>query len=54
MYKQDSLPGSKKMTKAETQTSPTSRINYLDALLYLLAGGAMFVISISFLLWLRF
>jgi hypothetical protein len=29
-------------------------INVLDALLYLIAGGAMTIISISFLLWLQF
>jgi hypothetical protein len=30
------------------------QINLMDALLYLLAGSAMLIISISFLLWLRF
>jgi hypothetical protein len=29
-------------------------INIMDALLYLLAGSAMTIISISFLMWLRF
>ena len=29
-------------------------INIMDAFLYLLAGSAMAIISISFLLWLRF
>jgi|GEM_PF-1851935 len=29
-------------------------INVLDALLYLVAGGAMTIMSLSFLLWLRF
>jgi len=29
-------------------------INVLDALLYLLAGGSMTIISVSFLLWLQF
>lgn len=29
-------------------------INIMDALLYILAGSAMSIISISFLLWLRF
>ena len=33
---------------------PNTRINFMDALLYTLAGGAMSIISISFLLWLRF
>ncbi len=31
-----------------------SQINLMDVLLYLLAGSAMLIISISFLLWLRF
>jgi len=31
-----------------------SQINLMDAFLYLLAGSAMLIISISFLLWLRF
>ena len=31
-----------------------SRINVMDALLYTLAGSAMLIISISFLLWLQF
>jgi hypothetical protein len=30
------------------------QINLMDAFLYLLAGSAMLIISISFLLWLRF
>ena len=30
------------------------QINFMDALLYVLAGSAMLIISISFLLWLRF
>ena len=29
-------------------------INVLDALLYLVAGGSMTIISVSFLLWLQF
>ncbi|MEJ2197120.1 MAG: hypothetical protein P8X54_00935 [Desulfuromonadales bacterium] len=29
-------------------------LNVLDALLYLIAGGAMTIISVSFLLWLQF
>ena len=32
----------------------TNRINFMDALLYTLAGSAMVIISVSFLLWLRF
>ena len=31
-----------------------SQITLMDAFLYLLAGSAMLIISISFLLWLRF
>ena len=31
-----------------------SQINLMDVFLYLLAGSAMLIISISFLLWLRF
>ena len=31
-----------------------SQINLMDLFLYLLAGSAMLIISISFLLWLRF
>lgn len=30
------------------------QINVMDALLYVLAGSAMLIISLSFLLWLRF
>ena len=29
-------------------------LHFMDALLYLLAGSAMTIISVSFLLWLRF
>jgi len=29
-------------------------LNILDALLYLVAGGAMSIISVTFLLWLQF
>ncbi len=31
-----------------------TQINLMDGFLYLLAGSAMTIISISFLLWLRF
>jgi len=34
----------------KTRTS----LNLMDAFLYLLAGSAMTIISVSFLLWLRF
>lgn len=30
------------------------QIGFMDALLYLMAASAMLIISISFLLWLRF
>lgn len=30
------------------------QINLMDAFMYLLAGSAMAIISVSFLLWLRF
>ena len=33
---------------------PRMQINLMDALLYLLAGSSMAIISVSFLLWLRF
>jgi hypothetical protein len=32
----------------------SGQINVLDALLYLVAGSTMTIISVSFLLWLRF
>jgi len=31
-----------------------TQISIMDALLYLLTGSAMVIISVSFLLWLRF
>lgn len=31
-----------------------SQINIMDTLLYILAGSSMAMISVSFLLWLRF
>ncbi len=42
------------MTKTIDAHKTRAQINILDALLYLLAGGSMVIISISFLLWLRF
>ena len=41
---------------AKTLDNEKARIplNIMDALLYLLAGSAMLMISVSFLLWLRF
>lgn len=29
-------------------------VNFMDALLYVLAGSSMAILSLSFLLWLRF
>lgn len=31
-----------------------TQVNIMDALLYVLAGSSMVIISVSFLLWLRF
>ena len=31
-----------------------TQLNIMDALLFILAGSAMTIISVSFLLWLRF
>ena len=42
------------MPKTMDSKKPWSQINLMDAFLYLLAGSAMLIISISFLLWLRF
>ncbi len=42
------MPKSLESRKGRTQ------INVMDAFLYLLAGSAMLIISISFILWLRF
>jgi hypothetical protein len=42
------------MTKSLHHDKTTSRLNFMDALLYTLASSAMLIISISFLLWLRF
>ncbi len=41
---------------AKTLDSEKNRIqiNIMDALLYVLAGSTMAIISVSFLLWLRF
>lgn len=36
------------------QKEANRRMNIMDALLYTLAGSAMSIISVSFLLWLRF
>ena len=42
------------MPKTMDSKKSWSQINLMDAFLYLLAGSAMLIISISFLLWLRF
>ncbi len=42
------------MLKQLDCSEPRTQINIVDTLLYLLTGVAMAVISISFLLWLRF
>ncbi len=42
------------MLKPLDCSEPRTQINIVDALLYLLTGVAMAIISVSFLLWLRF
>lgn len=42
------------MAKTLDNEKTRSPFNIMDALLYVLAGSAMLIISISFLLWLRF
>lgn len=42
------------MPKTFDTRKTKSQINIMDALLYLMAGSAMTIISVSFLLWLRF
>jgi len=42
------------MPKTMNSKKSWPQINLMDAFLYLLAGSAMLIISISFLLWLRF
>lgn len=42
------------MAKTHDNGRPGFNLNIMDALLYLLAGSAMTIISVSFLLWLRF
>ena len=42
------------MAKTLDNEKTKMQINIMDALLYVLAGSAMLMISISFLLWLRF
>jgi hypothetical protein len=42
------------MLKPLDSSEARKQINIVDALLYLLTGIAMTIISVSFLLWLRF
>ncbi len=42
------------MPKTIDNGNNRTSFNVMDALLYLLAGSAMTIISVSFLLWLRF
>lgn len=42
------------MPKTMDNRKTWTQINLMDAFLYLLAGSAMLIISVSFLLWLRF
>jgi hypothetical protein len=42
------------MPKTMNMRKYMSQINLMDAFLYVLAGSAILIISISFLLWLRF
>ena len=42
------------MAKTLDNEKPGMQINFMDVLLFLLAGSAMLIISVSFLLWLRF
>ncbi len=42
------------MAKTLDNEKTKTQINIMDALLYVLAGSAMLMISVSFLLWLRF
>ncbi|MDT8442415.1 MAG: hypothetical protein RQ723_12250 [Desulfuromonadales bacterium] len=42
------------MVKTSTEFKPDSGPGFIDIVLYILAGSAMTILSISFLLWLRF
>ena len=42
------------MAKTLDNEKVRMQFNIMDALLYVLAGSAMLIISVSFLLWLRF
>lgn len=37
-----------------SSSKPSQRLQAIDALLYLIAGSAMLIISVTFLNWLRF
>lgn len=45
---------SRDMSESFNSRKSRMQINIMDAFLYLLAGSAMAIISVSFLLWLRF
>lgn len=42
------------MPNRNSLSKSAQRLNLMDAVLYLVAASAMTIISISFLLWLRF
>lgn len=42
------------MTETSQPVKTAQRLNVMDTVLYLIAGSAMLIISVSFLLWLRF
>ena len=42
------------MPKTMDNRKTERQVNMMDALLYVLAGSSMVIISVSFLLWLRF
>jgi hypothetical protein len=42
------------MQELNNRSKPLQRLHLMDAVLYLVAGSAMTIISITFLLWLRF
>ena len=37
-----------------SKSNPSQRLQAIDVLLYLIAGSAMLIISVTFLNWLRF
>jgi hypothetical protein len=51
---QKRMYGARLMPKTMDNRRAWTQINLIDAFLYLLAGSAMLIISVSFLLWLRF